>query len=369
MLKFKDKFIAQTGSMTNFIKICRYLVISLGLMLFVQQIAGAQSLLLPQVESYGGLVQNPGTVSGSFDSNVARLVVGAVLNVRYLLTAIAIALLVFAGFNLFTAQGDEGKWKTAKSTLIYSIIGLALVGLSGEIVRIFTVGKCAELGLLPASNMAGCVEGGFLKNPQAIIQRTTLFNKVVQYLITFIKYLLGSVAVLALLRNAIRMAANTAGDELEKDKKGVMASLLGLILVVISDPIINKVFFSIDSTRYPSVGGAEVGINYAQGVAEIVGFTNFLVTILTPIAILVIVAGGIMYITAGDNAESQSKAKRMIMLALGGIIIIYGAFAIVSTFISGQFDPSSPAIVNPAEKSEAARQSNNTTFLINSIHV
>lgn len=339
--------------MTKILQILKYSFISLGLLLFARQLVVAQSLALPDVANYGGMVQTPGfNSSASFDTAFASLVVGLVLNIRYVLTAVSIALLVFAGFGLVTAQGSDEKWKNAKNTMVFSIIGLALVGLSGEIVRIFAVGNCAELGLLPSSNNTGCLEGGFLKNPQAIIQRTTLFNKMVQYLITFIKYLIGAVAVLSLMRNAIRMAANTAGDELEKDKKNIMASLMGLILIIIADPIINKVFFSIDSSRYPSTGGAVVNINYTQGISEIVGFTNYLVAILTPIAILVVIAGGIMYMTSGGNAENQAKAKRMIFLALTGIIIIYGAFAIVSTFISGQFDKTAK-IENPAAAVES----------------
>lgn len=340
-------------------KILRNSLIGLGLLLFIGQIVTAQSLPVPDVSYYGGMVQDPGNVQ-SFDSAFAALVVGIVLNVRYLLTAVAIALMLYAGYNLVIGQGKEDAWTKAKATMVWGIVGLAMVGLSGEIVRIFAVGKCAELGMLPASNNLGCVEGGFLKDPQAIIQRSTIFNKAVQYIITFLKYMIGAVAVVMLTRNAIRMASNSAGDELDKDKKNLVASALGLILIIIADPIINKVLFSIDKTRYPSTGGPEVGIDYVQGIGEIVGFTNFLVSILTPIAILVIVAGGVMYMTAGTNAESQEKAKRMIMLALGALVLIYGAFALVSTFISGQFDAAAPTI-NPAAQVEQGSTAPNTT--------
>lgn len=349
------------------LKIAKFALISFGLVLLFNQLAFAQpasnptsnanvsSLTLPDVSAYGGLVQDPGIVGGQpFSSAFASLIVGLVLNVRYLLLAIAIAMIVFAGFGLVTAQGNEEKWKNAKSTLTFAIIGLALVGLSGEIVRIFAVGNCAELGLLPSGNTTGCVTGGILKNPQTLVQRTSLFNQQVVYLITFVKYLIGAVAVLILMRSAIGMVTNTASDELEKNKKNVVASIIGLIMIVISDPIINNIFFSIDKTRYPSVGGAVVGINYQQGISEIVGFTNFLVTILTPIAILVVVVGGVMYITSGGNAENQAKAKRMIFLAMLAILIIYGAFAIVSTFINGSFSSTAAPTTNPAAAVEGS---------------
>lgn len=339
--------------MNKFIKTTWYFLISIGLVIMLKELSFAQTLPVPDVGQYGGVVQDPGNIT-DFEGGVASLIVGAVLNVRYLLTAITIALMIYSGFNMVIAQGQEEAWTKAKTSMVWGVVGLALVGLSGEIVRIFAVGKCAELGMLPASNYAGCVEGGFLKNPQAIIQRSTIFNKGVQYLITFIKYMIGGFAVLSLTRNAIRMAANTAGEELEKDKKNLAASAIGLFLIIVADPIINNVFFSIDTTRYPGVGGAEAGVNVAQGVGEIVGFTNFLVTIITPIAILVIIAGGIMYMTAGSNAENQERAKKMIFMALLALIIIYGAFAIVSTVISGQFDAAT--VSNPAAAVEGIGQ-------------
>ncbi len=299
----------------------------------------AQSLPVPDVSQYRGSVQNPGTVQ-SFDLGLASLVVGIVMNVRYILIAIAIAGVIFAGFEMVTAQGNDEKWTRAKNVMTWSIVGLGIVGLSGDLVRIFAVGRCAELGMLPATNNITCVPGGFLKDPASIIQRTSLFNETVQYIITFIKYLIGAVAVVMLMRNAIRMASNVGGEELEKDKKNLIATIVGLIVIIIADPIINDVLFSIDTSRYPSLDGPEAGINVAQGVREVVGFTNFLVTILTPIAILTLVAGGFMYITAGGDGEKQGKAKRVIFMALLGIVIIYGAFAIVSTFLRGQFDTS-----------------------------
>ncbi len=315
------------------------------------------ALTLPPVGSYNGMVQDPGPV-GSFDSGFASLAVGVVLNIRYLLLALAIAMLIFAGVGLVMAQGNDEAWKKAKSALIFSIVGLTLVGFSGEIVRIFAVGRCAELGMLPSANNASCSPGGFLANPQTIIQRTTLFNKDVQYIITFIKYLIGSVAVVMTARNAIRMVANSAGDELVKDKKNLIATSIGLIAIIVADPIINNVFFVIDKTRYPGTGGAVVGISYTQGISEIIGFTNFIITIMTPLAILLILVGGIMYMTAAGVPEAQGKAKKMVTMALVALVVIYGAFAVVSTFITGQFNVGA-STVNPAAVVEGITSTTN----------
>ncbi len=315
----------------------------------VAHIAQGQSLSLPDASRYGDAVQDPGIVANSdFSSNFASLVVGLVLNVRYIIGAVAIGIIVFAGFKMVTSQGNEEVWTKQKNALIWGVLGLALVGLSGDIVRIFNVGQCQEMGLLPASSGVGCQSGGFLKDPNTIVQRAGLFNQVIQYIITFIKYIIGTIAVAMIMRTAVRLAANTASEEINKDKLTLAAAIAGLIVIIIADPIINNVLFKIDTSRYPS-GGAEVAIDVGQGVREIIGFTNYAVTILTPLAILAIIGGGVLYIASGGDDDMQSKGKRIITLALVGLLIIYGAFAIVSTFISGQFSEAEPTGPLPTE--------------------
>ncbi len=63
---------------------------------------------------------------------------------------------------------------------------------------------------------------------------------------------------------------------------------------------------------------------------------------------LLILVGGIMYITAGGEEESMNKAKRLIIAALIGVIVVYGAFGIVNTVVSGYFiDPAGVSTVDP----------------------
>lgn len=298
----------------------------------------SSSLLpLPGIQYYGNSVQDLGT-GGTAEQRFGSLVVGLVLNARYLLTAIAIMMIVYAGLRMVLSQGNEDIYEKQKALLTWAIIGLALVGFAGDITRIFSVGECSQLQGLPGYNNVGCTPGGFLKDPNAIIRQTTLFNQRVQFIILFIKYLIGGVAVLMLMRNALRLVVNQASDEIEKDKKNIKWSLVGLFLIIISDTVINKIFFKLDTSRYPNVDGPQPAIDYGQGIKEIIGFTNYAVSILGPIAILAIVAGAIMYITSAGNEEIQTKAKRLITLALVGLLIIYGAFAIVSTFINGSFE-------------------------------
>lgn len=296
---------------------------------------------LASPETYGG-VPAP-TQGASAQYQFQELMWGIVQNVRYILGAVAVAFAVYSGFRMVTAWGNEEVYSKQRTNLLYCVIGLAVVGMSGELARIFAVSCPQDVFVAPGQTAYTCTQGGFLKDPNAIVRASTIFNQQTKIIITFIKYFIGAVAVLMIVRNGMNMVtAGGSDDKIAKDKKNLIYSALGLILIIVADNLISNVFYKIDLTRYPSVGGATPGIDTTRGLKEIVGLTNIIVAFVGPIAILMLIAGGIMYITAAGKEETMNKAKRLIMVTIIGIIIIYGAFAIVSTFISGSIGEPTP---------------------------
>lgn len=67
----------------------------------------------------------------------------------------------------------------------------------------------------------------------------------------------------------------------------------------------------------------------------ILNIVNFFLLFLGLIAVIMIIYGGITYVTAAGNQESIEKAKKIIMYAIVGIIIVMISFALVSTVIGG----------------------------------
>lgn len=53
-----------------------------------------------------------------------------------LLATVALISLLYGGYLYVSSQGDEGNVERAKAILLYSVIGLILVGLSGVIVNV-----------------------------------------------------------------------------------------------------------------------------------------------------------------------------------------------------------------------------------------
>lgn len=294
----------------------------------------AQDLIPLPSGSYANL---PTVAGETADQRFQYLVTAIVNNVRYVLGAVAIGLIVYAGVRMVLAQGNEEEYTTQKRNIMYAIIGLAVVGFSGDLVRIFSV-YCPQTG--KDFNGQPCTPGGFLKDPNAIIRSATLFDQRTEFIITFIKYFIGSIAVFGVIRSGMRLITSQGNEEkLAEDKKTLMYGIIGLLFIIMADNVISNVFYKVDLSRYPSVGGAAPGFDAAQGVKELAGFTNLVLSIATPIAVLMLLYGAFMYITSAGNEDRQGKAKRLIIAVVAGILIMYAAFAIVSTVISGSFQP------------------------------
>ncbi|MBU1992254.1 pilin [Patescibacteria group bacterium] len=290
--------------------------------------AQAASLAIPESEEYGEIAKpNPNKdtmkliTEGLYGEDGELGFVGIF---KYIMVAIAILMIVVSGLRMVIAQGEEEAITNNKKSLIVGIIGLVIISASSEIGEILRFDSA---------------KGGPIGNPNETLARVVNFDKSVRVVITFIKYTVGSLAVLMAIKSGLVLVTQGSSEEdMTKEKKTLGISALGLILIVFADTLIRKVFYKIDTTAYPGVEGVKPALDPYRGVQEIVGITNFVVTFISPIAVLIFIIGGIMYLTAADNEERGTKAKRMMIAALVGIIVIYGAFALVSTFITGQID-------------------------------
>jgi len=62
---------------------------------------------------------------------------------------------------------------------------------------------------------------------------------------------------------------------------------------------------------------------------------NFFLYFLGFIATVMFIYGGVLYVTAAGNDENVQKAKKVLLYAIVGILVILLSFAIVNTIIGG----------------------------------
>lgn len=267
---------------------------------------------LPDSSSFGNLPAPEGSDSIAQAENIATRILHPL---RVIMAAVGVLLIVLYGFTLVISGRNEETVETQKRALWKGIIGLALISIAGTISEVF--------------NFQG---GNIFANEENILVSTGLFNEGTTLIITFMKYILGSVAVFTIVRSAfVMVVAGGAEESTTREKKNLLAGFVALGFVMIGDFFVKKVMFNVEQIGNQAV----VSIDAASGVKEIAAITNFMVSFIGPFMVLGIVGGGLMYAMSGGDEEMSGKAKKVLVNSIIGTIIIYGAYAVVATMISG----------------------------------
>lgn len=142
------------------------------------------------------------------------------------------------------------------------------------------------------------------------------------YVIDFIKYFMGTIAVVMLIVSGVRLV--TAGDKIEeiapKMKENIKYAIVGLIVIMISDVMIKQVFFGEMGEVYRSEADAQLAAE--RGTEQIRGLYNFIEVFVGVVAVLMIVIAGFRLVVQGSNEETLAKAKKQVAYAAAGIMVI-----------------------------------------------
>lgn len=253
-------------------------------------------------------------------SILKKAVLGGLQYVKILTVVVGILFITIMGYTLVTSGSNEEDVTKAKKGIIFTIIAFIMISLSQNIAKVFDM-----------------TDGSILGSPQEILNRVHIFDKQTEIFVTFVKYVIGTYAVLQIVRHGAKMITAGANDEeMTKRKKAIMFNAAGLLLIYFGDIAINKVFYKVDKSVYSGISGVHPSTDAKAGVEQIVGITNFIVSFVGPIGVLMLIVGAIMYATAGGQDEQLQKAKRVLITSGIGLVIIFGAFAIVSTVLAGK---------------------------------
>ncbi|MFA4814804.1 MAG: hypothetical protein WC924_02445 [Candidatus Gracilibacteria bacterium] len=240
-------------------------------------------------------------------------------NLRIIVGGVALVFIVIAGFSMVIAGDNEENVKTQRKSLTYGVVGLLMISIAGPIAEVFDYRQ-----------------GNFISDPSKLAVRAQLFDDTTRILITFVKYFLGGLGSLMFLRAGAKMIIQGDNEEVvNKEKKSLAVAAGGLLLVVVSDLVVRRVFYVTEFNT--DADKTIVVIDQSEGLQQLVAVTNLVVSFVGPAMLLGIVAGGVLYLTAGGNDERAGLAKKIMINSIIGVIIIYGAFALVSTIIAGTF--------------------------------
>lgn len=163
----------------------------------------------------------------------------------------------------------------------------------------------------------GRPHGASSVEPGADIITTAIFT-----VIDFAKYVLGTVAIIYITIGGIRLI--TAGKAIEevstKQKQNLLYILIGLFLAIISDVLVQQVFFGDYGECLASATNAQACAE--QGSLQIRGVYNFIEVFIASIAVLVIVISGFRLVTSAGEEEVIGKQKKRIGFAVAGLVLV-----------------------------------------------
>ncbi len=251
------------------------------------------------------LIINEIRFRGESQLNAVILAVTKVL--RNLLGGIAIIWIVIAGIRMIMASGNEEKIKEQKSSIIYAVIGLVIILiLERLIVLIYGV---------PG------VERSLLDRPEGISEE-------ILGVVSFIKALIGSIAILMIMISGIKTIAAVGEEEkIAEQRKSILWIIVGIVIIVINQVIVENLYIR-------PVGQEEIKVENVESIIALIGkILQFALGFVGLIAFAALIYGAASMITNYGNDESVEKGKKIIKNAIIGIIVIISAFAIVSTMM------------------------------------
>lgn len=273
------------------------------LLLFTVKMAHAQNYLGSEWDKYLQGVQgfSPTGKSGedlaiSFAKNLIRIV-------RNVVGGVALVMGVLYGVRLVISRGQEDVISKQKANFLYALLGFMIMIISENVANIF--------------------------NPE-----TATANQIIDFnaardqlrdIVDYMKWMLGSIAVLMSTISAVRLVtAQGEDEEVSTQKRNLTWSFMGLLVVLLASNIVNALYV----IRAPDETASAAP---ATAVTELTSVVRLILIFLGPIAIAFTIYAGYIYLTALDNDERANKGKRMITEGVVAIVIIYAAYAIVNT--------------------------------------
>lgn len=274
-----------------------------GIALIVFPVAAQVAPLTPEDAAALGLAAG-GDREGA---NLIAYVATIVRTFLALLGVLAFLFIVYGGLKYITSGGDESQAAAGKRTVIYAVLGIIMVGLAAVIVN-FTFGAIGITSPLPEAT-------------------SDLPTSLMQILNGFL-VLVGIVSLIFIVYGALKYITS-GGDESQaaEGKRAVVFAVMGIVLIGIAAVIVNFVALNADLSDATIPGTTNADLR-----STVLLILNGFLTLVGVTALVFTIYGGAKYITSGGDSSQAEEAKRTILYAVIGIVVI-GIAAVIVNFV------------------------------------
>ncbi len=220
-----------------------------------------------------------------------------------IVTALEVGIIAAALISLFVASiqmvafsSQENTVTESRTSYIYIITGLAIIGLARWFVTAFS----------PVDTGAALVNPGVV---EAGIGNIVIYFRLIIAVTLMVNIVLQSFRLIT---------SQGMQEQVDKAKKRFVAGFIGAGIIMLANVIVISVLPGFGSSSMIAV--------------EIAGIANYLLMILGVLSVLAIVTAGVLLMVSVDEGLKE-KAKSIIKTSIVGLIVVLTSYALVTAFI------------------------------------
>lgn len=246
-----------------------------------------------------------------FDTGYKRL--------KELIGIIAVVAMTYMGIQMIINNGNEERITKARQSILIIFIGLAIIAIADSMVKgVFLMTGGTFLNLVTdeqGQSMLGASQAAF--------------NERIGVITTFIRYIVQGFAFFFVVRSGLALiVAGQESEVLDRQKKIFTWGLIGFVFIMVAETVIKDVVFPAQYGKSIIPGQEQI----QTGVSLISQITNVVLAFAAGVAVFSIIAAAVLYALPGGQ-DTSDRAKKIIIGALTGLVIIYSAYTVVAEFI------------------------------------
>ncbi len=147
----------------------------------------------------------------------------------------------------------------------------------------------------------------------------------IMYAIDFFRFAGSGIAVVVIVIASIKLISTSTEEEATKTKTHLTMAVIGLIIIQLADVAVKKVFFGETGDIFTDRGAYLEDLylkSETGGVEFFRGLVGFVNVFIAAVAVLVLVIRGFTLIVSGGDEEALTKAKKHILYAIVGLVVV-----------------------------------------------
>ena len=154
----------------------------------------------------------------------------------------------------------------------------------------------------------------------------TSVDELLQDVLYAVQGIVATLAVLMIVIGGVMYITSAGGAQTELAKKTVTAALIGLALALAAPTFLYEIYDILGSTSNPAPSGTKTLSEIALATLKV------LTNIIGVLSVLMLVVGGVMYMTSAGSDRAET-ARKIITSAIIGLIISILSLVIVNAII------------------------------------